>query len=469
MIELSSSLLRQIRSLFRRVVGRATRGQAGPLVVFEAQTDQLMIRACGTEAAIEYRLPGAFEPIQFAIPLATLAECEGRKSSAVRFEAPGDNRLRLSWRDGAVPRTKEIGTTKLPSQAFPPASDSLQAAGPGLLAALDAAAETTDRESSRYALGCIQLRGRSGQIVATDGRQLLVQSDFGFPWTDDVLVPGLTVFGNRELPRDVPVQIGRSEKHVTLVIGPWSIHLTINREGRFPRVDDVVPAGFSAASLLRLHPADARFLLDTIDRLPGDEILNHPITLDLNGQVIVRARSEEEPRPTEVILTNSRLEGDPLRLHSNREYLARAVHLGFSEFSLFGNAKPVLAQDANRRYVWVGLDAEGAVPPAEDAVRIESPQEANYSSIRNNPIKELNVTQSIPMASDAPTASTKPQQRLRAAATKSPVKQAVALRNALQTAARQANELARTLKRHKRQSRLVETTLASLKQLQAAS
>ncbi len=330
------------------------------------------------------------------------------------------------------------------------------------------AAETTDRESSRYALGCIQLRGRSGQIVATDGRQLLVQSDFVFPWTDDLLVPGLTVFGSRELPHDVPVQIGRSEKHVTLAIGPWSIHLMINREGRFPRVDDVLPASLSAASCLRLHPADARFLLDTIGRLPGDEILNHPVTLDLNGQVILRTRSEGEPRPTEVILTNSRLEGDPLRLHSNREYFGRAARLGFTEFSIFGNAKPVLAQDANRRYVWVGLDAEGAVPPADDAVRIESPLAADHSPTCHNPIKEPDVIQSTPTVSDATTARTKPQQRQRAAATKSPVEQAIALRDALQTAARQANELARTLKRHKRQSRLVETTLASLKQLQAA-
>ena len=40
------------------------------------------------------------------------------------------------------------------------------------------------------------------------------------------------------------------------------------------------------------------------------------------------------------------------------------------------------------------------------------------------------------------------------------------MREALLTAARQANELVRSLKRNKRQARIVETTLASLKALQ---
>ena len=48
----------------------------------------------------------------------------------------------------------------------------------------------------------------------------------------------------------------------------------------------------------------------------------------------------------------------------------------------------------------------------------------------------------------------------------SPIEQTAALRDALRATARQANELLRSLKRQKRQSRIVETTLASLKQLQ---
>ena len=48
----------------------------------------------------------------------------------------------------------------------------------------------------------------------------------------------------------------------------------------------------------------------------------------------------------------------------------------------------------------------------------------------------------------------------------SPIEQAALLRDALRVAARQANELLRSLKRQKRQTRIVESTLASLKELQ---
>lgn len=48
----------------------------------------------------------------------------------------------------------------------------------------------------------------------------------------------------------------------------------------------------------------------------------------------------------------------------------------------------------------------------------------------------------------------------------STIEQALALRNTLRNVARQAGELARSLKQQKRQARIVATTLASLKELQ---
>ena len=76
--------------------------------------------------------------------------------------------------------------------------------------------------------------------------------------------------------------------------------------------------------------------------------------------------------------------------------------------------------------------------------------------------------------STAPAASTPAQStqhrtrtiRTRPAATGSSIQQAIALRDALLVAMRQANELARTLKQQRRHERIVANTLASLKALQ---
>ncbi len=57
---------------------------------------------------------------------------------------------------------------------------------------------TTDREPTRYALNCLQLRGR-GDIAATDGHHILIQSGFAFPWAENLLVPAKSVLGCQEL------------------------------------------------------------------------------------------------------------------------------------------------------------------------------------------------------------------------------------------------------------------------------
>jgi tetratricopeptide (TPR) repeat protein len=71
------------------------------------------------------------------------------------------------------------------------ASNELEMAGQHLQEslALADASQITDPESSRYALGCIQLQGTSGKMAATDGRQILLQSGFTFPWQEDLLLP----------------------------------------------------------------------------------------------------------------------------------------------------------------------------------------------------------------------------------------------------------------------------------------
>ena len=45
------------------------------------------------------------------------------------------------------------------------------------------------------------MRGKAGEVVATDGRQLLVQSAFRFGWDGDLLIPAAPIFGCKELPQ----------------------------------------------------------------------------------------------------------------------------------------------------------------------------------------------------------------------------------------------------------------------------
>ena len=115
-------------------------------------------------------------------------------------------------------------------------------------------------ELAAVRLDCLQLRGTTHKVVATDGHQLLVRSGFGLPWDGDLLIKGSPIFGAKGLPRDQPVLIGKTETHVVLRVGPWTIWHEIEKDSRFPGVEEGMPDPDAVKTRLRLDPDDARFL-----------------------------------------------------------------------------------------------------------------------------------------------------------------------------------------------------------------
>ena len=230
-----------------------------------------------------------------------------------------------------------------------------------LLKALDDAMNTVSTDAIRFATNKIQLRGQKGEIVATDGRQLLWQSGYQFPWTEDLLVPRIKAFACSELSNSESVAIGKTAKHVCIRVGNWTFYLPIDKEGRFPKAENVIPSKVSATTHLQLDDKDVTFLTKTLPRLPGDEGIQSPVTLDLNGQVVVRARAEEQERSTEAILSRSRTSGHSLRFPTNRNHLSRALNLGFTEIHFASADRPVLCEDQRRKFVFLGLGKDAAL------------------------------------------------------------------------------------------------------------
>ena len=70
-----------------------------------------------------------------------------------------------------------------------------------MLVALDQVMRTASPDATRYALQRVQLRGRTGDIVATDSKTLMCSTGFEFGWTEDLLVSRTLAFGNDFRPR----------------------------------------------------------------------------------------------------------------------------------------------------------------------------------------------------------------------------------------------------------------------------
>ncbi len=472
MITITRKLAHTVRAVFRRALGVTTSAR-GPHVYFDATRDGILIRARHNDFAVERFVAGDFCQDSLAIPFQALADCEGRRDEPVTFERRDDNIL-VNWTDGHVPQLVTYDEPDREALAnFPQVPAQLTENSPELLQALHNASETADDQSVRFALGSVQLQAE-GAINATDSRHMLAQYGFQFGWESDALVPRTAVFSSTELAGQTPVAIGRNDDWVTLRVGSWTFHLAIVKEVRFPDVADYIRSQGAAVASVKLSDNDAVFLAEALKRLPGIAEFNQPVTVDVNGQVAIRAKSDKQPQMTELVLTNSQATGEALRFNTNRRFLARAMKLGFREVWLYGTEQPAICRDATRVFVWALLGNEGALKPHRNAIRIESPADAGADNSNSTPLtrKSTNMRKNKTAengAAPAATATTEinnGQPQPSETVTRSPIEQAIALRNSLREAANQTNELVRLLKRQQKKSQLVQSTLASLKQLQ---
>jgi hypothetical protein len=284
---------RALRGAFRRaVLGIPRRGANSPLVL-RADGAKLRAQHRYTGLVVEYvqDAPGV-APEAVALPPDALREFEGRDDTPVALEAVAPDRTVVRWSDRGIPQSREYEVVPVDRLApFPEPPAEWSDAPPGLPDALAEAAAIACHGSTRYALGCVQIRQRDGghEVIATDGCKLLIRGGFTLPWDGDVLVNRTPPFGSRAL-RDGPLSLGCTETHVVFRAGARTVTLEVREGDRFPDVDRALPAAGTPLTRLTLDPDDAVFLGAALDRLPGGDAFNTPVTVDLNGRVAVRAR-----------------------------------------------------------------------------------------------------------------------------------------------------------------------------------
>lgn len=375
MITLPRSLVRQFHSLLKRV-GLATGPPSRrPIhILITCSASGFVLQAASAECALEYRHPSAESNLleQFAISVEAMAACEGKTDDPVMFERHPDSRIALRWDDSGVPQMILVeDLQERIVDAFPAAPETMGSQDRTLLQALEWAMETTEENSSRYALDMVLLRGRDGTIQATDSRQALVQTGFAFPWTEDILLPASRLLSFREFRAGDGVSIGATGNHVALRIGPWTCTWTLRSDRRFPDVERVCPSPESATTRITLEAMDLAFLERALPRLPARQKSHSAVTMDVGESVTVRAEGDDGTCVTELLLSNSRVEGSPIRISIDRQYLQRAAALGFSELEIVDGVSPITCRDGRRIYFWMA-HAAAVVPPTDQAVRIDS-------------------------------------------------------------------------------------------------
>jgi hypothetical protein len=239
------TITRSLAHLLRAVLRKAGLGKSG------AQPDEFVhvsaghhgqrLRVAGPEVVVEYRQPGEFASAEFMLPVEVLAIIEGRTQEPATLDASNPGRIIISFYEHGVPQLLERTIDgKAQPAAWPELPTTYAENSAALWPALRDAVATTDREPTRYAPNCLQLRGRS-DIAATDGHHILIQTGFTFPWADNLLVPAKSVLGCKELDTGESVRVGLAGDWGTFGNGPGLISLKVNRTARFPQVEDCLP------------------------------------------------------------------------------------------------------------------------------------------------------------------------------------------------------------------------------------
>lgn len=293
----------------------------------------------------------------------------------------------------------------------------------------------------------MQLQGTGGRVVGTDGKVALLWRGITFPFAEDVLVPALPVFGAKPLSRVTEVTLGRTATHLVVAAGPWAVWLPVDTKAKFPDVAAVVPR--HAPATAEIDESDAVALLPALPGLAGADHELRPVTLEADGFVRVRGRSEggeKAGQSREVPLARSTTSGPAVRAVLDRRVLARALSLGCRTLRLTPE-KPVVFECADCTLVAAQLDPALAAPPAGDAA---GPPAANptHRSERRTPVKPETNGHNPPRGDPA-----------------DPLDLAEELRAALADAAGIAARLVASLRQGKKEKKVLSAVLTNLKQL----
>jgi hypothetical protein len=378
-----------------------------------------------------------------AVPMALLEAAEGSGTDTALIEADPSGKVRCRINQQGEPREAAFDVPVAGAAAVSTSSrrPRMRPAGDGLLAAIFEAGKTTSAAGVRFAFSRLQLKGKKGQVIATDGRQLLVWGGFELPFADDVLIPAVPVFGSRELASETNVRIGRAGPQILVEAGPWTIGLTIEEGARFPDVESVLARATGNAHL-RIAAAEIEPILQAIERLARADKAQPAMILFGSDPVIVIGASKLPLRQSEV-------EGRSMATTVQAQHLLRALQMGLHELHADQPGGTVLFSDAHRSYLVTCPQADPAPPSSTAIARIPTA----ISEEGGHPVSSAKNGQTPRSETD------EPEEVL------DPLAEAEGLRVALAEAGRRTSRLVASLRHLHKQRRVFETAWSSLRHL----
>jgi hypothetical protein len=395
-ITLPRALARRLTSLCSKTFRLPRELLKRQAVRFLVDAQGLTIESATATHALRY-LHTAYRglPQTWEVPFQALQCLAKSAASSGEFTVQGEAEVRLRLLEKTIPREEGFSTPDVVLET-PASPKNGMLLPPNARQTLIAAFETAEQgESGRYALHHVQLQGGKSALAATDGRQLLIQRGFQWPFKEDLLLANYgKLFKSKEFPEE-PIEFAKTERQFVVRAGSWEFFLPIEESQRYPKVEDVLPAPSEAVAHLEISRGDAVYLREVLPHLPSDEFdYERPVTIELNGKIGIRSRSMKIPHGIEVVLRNSAWRGTELQCVMKRAYLQRALELGLKQFQFFSTGcAPVVVREGERTYCWATYHLDSVVKATSQTELRESPLE-----VRSVPRKSPHSQEKSPHA-----------------------------------------------------------------------
>jgi len=303
-------------------------------------------------------------PVLCRLPWSLIKELGARKSGTVEISVKGTYN-QLVWQDAgsAIPQTQRIETRKSADYLKDklPTRPSKRISYPSTLLfdAMENALKCvlTDHHQRYPALQHICFRGTA--ILSSDGVQALIQEGFLDLSKRDTLCAPSKIFTSKELRAlGSSVKVGVSAHHIYFEIGPARFWLRLG-SGTYPSFERFSETT-KAYSRLSLSKEDAEFVAEHLDKLPGKDKKDDPVSLELSQGEAPRIRgydvfgTSDIIAATELRLVNSTFKGrEPITAVVRRKHLKTALaDFGIRRFEFAPDGVClVIGEGASIRYI----------------------------------------------------------------------------------------------------------------------
>jgi len=311
------------------------------------------------------------------LPFQLIEEIGARKSGGtVVFCVEGDQ-AQVRWQEAveSPPYTRTVAMPKIRSlPVMPKPSKWVRHPSELLFDALADALLCVSRNNVNVSLKWICFRGTS--ILASDGKQALIQEGFLRLFAKDKLCLPSKIFMSKEMRSfDSSVKVGATADYMCFEIGPVRFCL---RSGKATYPDfERFRVNVTGWTHLCITKADAKFLAEYLRVLPGKGTEDDPVSFELSPGRIPAIRGYDvcntKTSAVELRLVNSAFEGRyPIQVTVRRGHIETALALGIHQFR-FDIADPSFVVGlTTRRYVFAPLYHSSETKVPENKVKVYS-------------------------------------------------------------------------------------------------